>query len=764
MKSFFRILLPVLFLVVLHHDGYAQQRADKIQFEFKAVYYNGAAYLRWSPVNLKSFDYYKNKRFKLIRQKVRSNGQTLSDSLYVLNQLVLADSIRPLPEAAWEVFAQQSDLHGVAAAALYGESFTLDSINTQDFARMYSLNSEKELRFNLGLFAADQSMDVARKLGLGYIDNAVEANSEYAYSIELMEDSLGTIKYALLNTSHPVILPTFDTLIASTKGSQAAVSWIVGKGAENERYSSFIVERSSDQGQTFQVLNPVPLMATDKGERSPEFFYLDSLPDCNQDFVYRVAGRSYFGVTGPYSDTIHVRCRPLAITDKPAIDSVVSLVDGSIQVDWKFPTSLETKISGFRIFRAATIEGVYENITPGSQLLAKSIRTFTDESPELSNYYIVEAEDVNGYRVGSLPKLGQQVDETPPAVPVGVHGTAFKNGDVEVIWNSNQETDLGGYRIFYTTHPGKDYLPASPYLLTDTAYYFPLDMTTELEYVYVKVLSEDKRENKSNFSPVLTLPVPDVWAPVAPVVKSSQKEKKKVVIRWIPSTSRDAKLHKIERRKYGTLAWTTVATYDSLRTTLGPFLQFSDANQQYTADSVSIVFIDSTLQEKQVYEYRVVAQDEVENRSYSEYVRAEALRSYVRHPQITVNVNPTAVKGGILVTWHIPDGCTGVLNFQVYRSKDGAPFVTYKTVQCDPLIPIRPGTNNGISGNDVIVLPPNTFGFLDYELEPLKGRPDPNDPPRRGKIYSYKVQVRYDDGDTSPVTPGKSAIGPPSIE
>lgn len=740
------------------------QSGLKPKFEAKSIYYQNQAYIRWAPASIESFNFYKDKRFRLTRELVKLNGAYVGDSAQLASLVVLGDSIRPLPEASWEPLANQSDLHAVAAGALYGTSFTLDSIHQDNYAAMYSLNSEKELRFNLSLFAADQSMDVAQKMGLAYVDQNLLPNAEYGYTLELVNSSYEIKKFIVLNTAEPAVFPAFDTLFSYTQGTQAALTWFMKSSQNLSQYSSFVVERSDNQGATFQVINPRPLMMTESTNGQPDYFYIDSLPGCTQDYVYRIAGKTYFGVQGPYSDTLHVRCKPLAIDDRPTIDSVVTHVNGTITVRWKFPSAQESKIKGFRIYRAETIDGVYEKLNQGNSVLTASTRQYLDAQAKPSNYYILEVEDNNGYRLSSIPRMGQQVDETPPVVPSGLNGVVLKNGDVEVRWTKNQENDLAGYRMFYTTHLQKEFFPVAETLLPDTAYYFPLDMTTELEYVYVKVHAQDKRENRSGYSQVLTLPVPDVWAPVAPVVKSSQKEKKKVVIRWIPSTSRDAKLHKIERRKYGTLAWTMVATYDSLRTTLGPFLQFSDANQQYSADSVSIVFIDSTLQEKQVYEYRVVAQDEVENRSYSEYVRAEALRSYVRHPQITVNVNPTAVKGGILVTWHIPDGCTGVLNFQVYRSKDGAPFVTYKTVQCDPLIPIRPGTNNGISGNDVIVLPPNTFGFLDYELEPLKGRPDPNNPPRRGKIYSYKVQVRYDDGDTSPVTPGKSAIGPPSIE
>src|SRR5690606_14306047 len=77
-----------------------------------------------------------------------------------------------------------------------------------------------------------------------------------------------------------------------------------------EHYTSFMIERSEDDGKTFKPVSDKPITSlNEKAEESPvgSMFYIDTLADNNTEYQYRIAGVSLFGETGPYSKIVKGR-------------------------------------------------------------------------------------------------------------------------------------------------------------------------------------------------------------------------------------------------------------------------------------------------------------------------------------------------------------------------------------------------------------------------------------------------------------------------
>lgn len=83
----------------------AQSQEPIFKYSLDKYVEQGKVTLRWAPINTQSW-YTGNKYgYKLTRYTLKENGVKIPDSLREATKLILLDSIKPLPEAEWEVKA-----------------------------------------------------------------------------------------------------------------------------------------------------------------------------------------------------------------------------------------------------------------------------------------------------------------------------------------------------------------------------------------------------------------------------------------------------------------------------------------------------------------------------------------------------------------------------------------------------------------------------------------------------------------------------------
>ena len=282
-------------------------------------------YIRWVPLNYETFQQGNNHGYSIIRRTIAVNGTRLSLADQHNSTIYLDSLLLPLPEMDWEDMADTSDFAGVAAGAIHGEDFEVDSLSGSDVVKAYSQTTERQNRFGFGLFAADQSFDIAENMALGFIDSTAISGELYLYRIvPLGTDSLQYVRNgstrAILDSV--LTLPVPEAIVAFPGDRMVQISWsneeIIGY------YTGYIIERSADNGSVFSSVNDLPLVQTvQEGLESRQMHFLDSLPNNDDLFVYRVRGKSPFGDLGPPSDTVHVKGQPSPLNVYPKITNVL---------------------------------------------------------------------------------------------------------------------------------------------------------------------------------------------------------------------------------------------------------------------------------------------------------------------------------------------------------------------------------------------------------------------------------------------------------
>ncbi len=568
----------------------------------------GIIKLRWGPENFDTWQKALTDGYSVVRYTVKQNGTLLADSVMQQSRSVLVNSAKPKPASYWEglIDADSTSVAGLIATAMYGDSLDLYNGQGGKIMQVYHRNEERLMRLNASLFAAEQSFELATDLAWGCTDFAVDANSEYLYVVSITNFAdTGNLKTGatLVLTNGGAVYPIPSGIYTEAKDKKGLI--FLPKGELEKYYSSYSVLRSDDGGSTYQPLSLLPQLSntsTNEETESNFFLFTDTFPLNNYKYLYRIKGKTAFGGFGPLSDTVSMTGKPGPLEVIWSIDSISEPTFGTQRIHWNFPDSLQNKISGFRVIRSAKADDFTDIVSP---ILPVTDRSYLDLTPLASNYYSIEAFDLNNYTLVSNVLLGQPSDTTPPSKPVVTTCTCTKSGRVTIAWNGNTEVDLSGYKVFMANDiHAPEYSPITGYQVTDTSYQFFITNTLLNKYLYLKVRAFDKRYNPSLLSEPCTLLRPDGVPPVPPVITEVKSVTKAVRLSWALSVSADADKYQLQRRPTGVNFWTI--------------------RKNFTKNA-PIESIDDTVPNARLnYDYRLLVWDESNNMSSSPIVKAKA--------------------------------------------------------------------------------------------------------------------------------------------
>lgn len=712
---------------------------DDINLQVKSTFMDGDVIVRWAPANYSTWKWGNINGYTLERYTISINGSRLSDSLRFASTEILDSTLLPLPEWEWKAMADTSDFAGIAVGSIYGDSLEMANFDSVNIEEVFSFYQQDENRFAMSLFAADQEYQVAKSMGLAFKDTTVISGREYLYVVRI-NNVPDTVAYepgiSFQNTNDPLFLPPPVGLKALPGDSSAVLFW--DKSRTNEFYTSFKVEKSSDNGATFEELSALPVIGT---EESGDIGYFgDSLANNNTTFIYRVRGVSPFGVLGPYSDTVHVKGRPSPVTARPSIGKGVETASGEMKITWTFPSNFLNKIVGFDIYRSQVKETGYQKLT--STMLSTSTTEYIDTSPIPVAYYYVEATDVNGYTLQSNAQLAQLKDETPPAAPVSLQCPCDSTGMVTITWAKGSEPDLMGYRVFTSTAEEDDYVVLSK-MISDTFFYHQIDLNTLSEKVYFKVIAFDLRENQSLFSASCKADRPDIIPPSPANITYIEPTNNNVFFRWIPSSSEDVVEHKFQRRIITTHDWETLLTFPGVKQT---------------------EFLDTTASYRKTYQYRLLAFDEVGNFSSSIIVEAKPVDNGIRDSIENFTAYFMDLVNQVQLSWDYQRD-PELAGFQVYRAVNYNTMTPYEYVTVQEALDQGNGPGEyGFVDTDVRNLPPTRTTNININRPPgtpsgtgltVSNPPNPSNPlnvPPNYNVVMYRVMAEFTDGAFSPFT------------
>jgi fibronectin type 3 domain-containing protein len=611
----------------------------------------------------------------------------LKDSLLSTPQkTVLTADLKPLPLSQWESYVKRNKFAAVAAQALYGETFQLSEQKGKSVTQIIHKSKELESRFSFALFAADQSLEVARLSGLFFEDKTARPDEKYLYRVyapvppSRMRLDTGFV-YVGLADFQP--LPKPLDLEARFADQVVELRW--NRQHFERVYNSFLVERSDDEGSSFHSISELPILNT-VPEHQPDPYYmfkLDSLPKNNRRYSYRVRGISPFGELSPPSDTVSGMGRD-ALAANPVIVQKTVLANGQVQLAWEFPDTARAGLLGFTIQRSTNPKGTFEAVDK----VPSSARSYLDRQPNHTNYYRVTAHDAHGRTTSSLPVLVQLMDSLPPAPPVALAGRVDSTGRVVLQWRANTEKDLYGYRVYRANFLSEEFSQVTVGPVPDTVFTDTINVRTLTRSVYYKVMAVDRSQNPSGFSAPLALKRPDLLPPVSPVFVTVNASDKGIELRWINSSSTDVERHLLYRRPVGKPEWEPVAAFKR-------------------ADSV-VRYLDVNTGIITTYEYTLVAEDERGLRSQlAKPVTAKRIDTGIRPAMAEMSVMADRERRQIVLGWN--GSRKDVDRYLIYRSEAGGPLRLYKT------------------------LPAGTSAFRDKQLTV-------------NTTYSYRVKAQYLDG------------------
>lgn len=611
----------------------------------KVLSHRDSVSIRWAPTSyavwVKGNKYgYKIERFLVSR----NDKMTDVSSRSILHEGV----IKPLQEMEWlPVVKKDSVFAPVALQALWGETFELTSSFKTNVIQAYNKVRENESRFGFAMYCADRSIDVARALGVYYVDKRIRHDEKYIYRVYINAPTPEAVDtaYVVVDPNSPSDLYIPRKPHGSQMGNSIILSW-ESLGAD---YVGYHVERSYDGSTFIRLTKDLVIPFASKGRMVG--YYSDSITGNRDRYTYRIIGVTPFTNYGPYSDTVQIRALK-AIASPSDLDVKITSKGQQVLLTWKYDGKTKN-LSHFTIIRSPSATGEYEVVglnIPSSQ------RQWVDTKPFSSGYYKVAAISKLGAKGESLEIFAQLTDDTPPNPPAGLVGTVDTLGIVSLKWTPSSEKDLMGYRVFRANSVKGEYVQLSKAILKHNSFTDTITIKTLTKNVYYKLAAVDKRYNSSGFSVAYVLKRPDIVPPAPPIVTSAKCTGTGVLISWLNSPSSDVKSNNLYR------------------------IQGNDTS--LLVKSVGISSIEDTLSLKTIGElkYYMVAVDSAGNISTSSNMVIARSKGVFKSDEKII-LKGTVINGGdgpfVLLEWNLPRNAERIL---LYKSVNKGKLSIYKTL------------------------------------------------------------------------------------
>jgi hypothetical protein len=527
--------------------------------------YKDSIILRWAPFSPELWQMGNNVGYIIERLTI------ITQDSFILPQperiILTPKPVKPLSLNEMEKIANNDKYTAIVAQAIYGETFTTNTNINNNALSFLNTATEIQNRFSFALFSADMSVKAAKAHGLLFVDKSIKKGEKYLYRVYLAQSLLSVqadTGLLFINASDIFELPKPIDLEARWGDKMIELSW--NREFFERIYVSYIIERSDDKGKTFKQVNNLPTINLDNSNTKSHntYFYLDSIPQNNFIYVFRVKGVTPFGEISPPSDTIMGMGKNTIPYINPFINANKLLDNNSIEISWNIPEENIAYIKGFGVERSDKSEGPFRLLN--KQPFNPSCRNFIDSFSLPVNYYRVYSIDQYGSAHYSFPSLVQLPDSIPPAPPKNINGFIDSSGIVYIYWGKNNEPDLEGYSVYFSNNINSEFIKVNTKKITDTSFTDTTTLKTLSKNIYYRIKAYDGHYNYSDFSEILTLARPDIVPPSPPLIYNAFATDTGNIIEWYPSPSDDVSKHLIYRKNQGEKNWTLINIFRDIDT------------------------------------------------------------------------------------------------------------------------------------------------------------------------------------------------------
>jgi len=505
--------------------------------------------LRWAPRSYSVWRLANKNGYVLERAEL---SETATDLRKLTFQRVQPNPFKPYTLAEWKSKTDTTNVAvGTAAQVLIGQTM-VGKNGKSGIGLLHEQGNEQALRHSFALHAADLNIQAAEGLALRFEDRSLDKNKEYVYRIFNVPSTKGF----KTDTAYVVVYPAFPreplkvlSPFVEEGDHQLKILW--NRPANRSLFTAYFVEKSLDNGKSFQRLNQHPLVFNFNDNDVEDFNYTDSTVVNGREYQYRVIGLSSFGEEGLPSDVVKGVGKdlnaPLPPTELWAKD-----VGNKFEVGWKADHTLFPDHAGWVIGRSMSANGPFAPLM--EKPLSKETRRFVDENPVpmMPNYYVVFAlDDKNNFNMSPVVN-GIHHDAEPPTKPLGLRGVCDSTGLITLSWEENKEPDLQGYRVFMATSRNREWfqittqeLPIKP------TFQHTVKLNSLTEKVYFTIVAIDFHFNTSEYATTAEVILPDTIAPEKPLITDYESTDKGIHLTWAKSGSRDAVKTLLLRRSEG---------------------------------------------------------------------------------------------------------------------------------------------------------------------------------------------------------------------
>lgn len=557
-----------------------------------------------------------------------------------------SSNIKPWPLDDWQhIVNEERPYAAIAAMTIHGE----EKEQSKGFADRLN---QLENRYGFALLAAEFDAETATASGLRYVHPRNSADSICMYRIytfdpDRMQSSDTAYQIVHWDTLSQMHAPEVYDPIEGDKA--ITLRWF--GGIFDVPYSAYWIERSED-GQHYERIHDRPFMSAISEIRKDNHVvsYIDSVANNYQKYYYRIKGIDPFADISPASEVIEAMGRDRTPEAAPDQVEVVSH-SSQLELIWEYDSGID--IEGFRVYRSI---GNVELFLPYSDLLPRDTRSFIDEKPDPreTSYYYVTSVDAEGNEGKSSVVFGFTNDAEPPAPPTELRAEVDTTGMVLLQWEAPLDKDIRGYQVLFAN---SDQIPFAAVVgpLRDSTYYVDrVQLHTLTEDIYYRVIAVDWSYNQSEPSEIYRLQKPDLVPPAPSVFADYQVSDSGIAFDWIASKSKDVVSITLERKTIDN-HWVALANFDSSKGS----------------------YIDTKVNEGQLYHYRLATMDDAGNTTYNKQpLVLEALKSF--YIESVASITARATDTGVELLWE--HNAEPESKFMIYRKSTDGAFKTLKQI------------------------------------------------------------------------------------
>ncbi|HWQ88863.1 MAG TPA: fibronectin type III domain-containing protein, partial [Desulfitobacteriaceae bacterium] len=243
----------------------------------------------------------------------------------------------------------------------------------------------------------------------------------------------------------------------------------------------------------------------------------------------------------------------------PAGLKVSSVNDKQVTLGWSAVSAID--LAGYQIEYKKTSDSTWSKVTVGKVITS----TITGLTNGATYSFQIKSKDTSGnLSAASAVVTGIPADKQAPAVPTGLKATIGSDKDINLTWNANTESDLGGYEIAYLKYGTSTWVTA-----TAAAGATSKTLTGLVQNVSytIKIRAKDTLGNWSAYSAVVRAIPKDLIAPAAPKNLSVLPKDRALQLSWTANSEADLGGYQLEYKLATATSWSIASSSLSKTTT-----------------------------------------------------------------------------------------------------------------------------------------------------------------------------------------------------